>query len=233
MLYTYNAVGVYSVTEIVNGLGGSSTNTQANYITVTCGYTLSTTNASFGDLGGSGTVTVSALNTCSWTANSNDSWIQITGGSINATGNAAVAYTVLSNGGTTSARVGTMTIAGQTFTVAQSGDTAAPVVILTAPTSGVVSGTVTVGATATDDIGVASVEFYRDANVLLGVVTTPPYSVNFNTTSVADGPHCLVCEGVRPGRQCKCYFQQLRNGGQSCSIDGDRTHRHHHCDQPG
>jgi PKD repeat protein len=33
-LYTYNVAGVYTVTEIVSGPGGSSTNTQVNYITV-------------------------------------------------------------------------------------------------------------------------------------------------------------------------------------------------------
>jgi len=34
VLYTYNTAGVYTVTEIVSGSGGSSTNTQVNYITV-------------------------------------------------------------------------------------------------------------------------------------------------------------------------------------------------------
>ena len=33
VLYAYNTAGVYSVTEIVSGPGGSSTNTQVNYIT--------------------------------------------------------------------------------------------------------------------------------------------------------------------------------------------------------
>jgi PKD repeat protein len=33
VLYTYNTAGVYTVTEIVSGLGGSSTNTRVNYIT--------------------------------------------------------------------------------------------------------------------------------------------------------------------------------------------------------
>jgi PKD repeat protein len=34
VLYTYNTAGVYSVTEIVSGPGGSGTNTQVNYIVV-------------------------------------------------------------------------------------------------------------------------------------------------------------------------------------------------------
>ncbi len=198
VLYTYNTGGVYSVTEIVSGPGGSSTNTQVNYITVTCGYTLSATNASLGDTGGTGSVAVATADTCPWTAVSNDSWIQITGGSVSATGNAAVAYTVLPNGSTSSPRVGTMTIAGQTFTVTQAGDTTAPTVVLTAPASGVVSGTVAVSATATDDVAVTKVELYRDGNLLLGTVTTPPYSVNFNTTTVADGSHCFYARAYDP-----------------------------------
>ena len=86
--HTYNTVGDETVELIVSGPGGSSTNTQVDAVTVTCGYSLSATNASFGDIAGSGTVTVSAPNTCPWTASSNDSWIQITGGSVNATGSA-------------------------------------------------------------------------------------------------------------------------------------------------
>jgi polygalacturonase len=193
VLYTYNAIGVYSVMEIVSGPGGSSTNTQVNIITATCGYTLSATNASFGDTGGSNLVTVSTANTCPWIASGNNSWIQIVGGSVNATGNAAVAYGVLPNGSAIP-RVGTMTIAGQTFTVTQAGDTTAPTVVLTAPTSGIVSGNVTVSATAMDDIAVVKVEFYRDTNVLLGTVTTAPDSVNFDTTTVGDGSHCFFAK---------------------------------------
>ena len=79
-------------------------------------------------------VTVSTVSACPWTAVSNDSWIQITGGSVNATGTAAIAYTVLANGTSTSGRAGTMTIAGQTFTVTQAGDISPPTVALTEPT---------------------------------------------------------------------------------------------------
>ena len=132
--HAYNTFGSQTVELIASGPGGSSTNTQVNLITTTCNYSLSVTNASFGDIGGSGTVTVSTLNACPWAAVSNDSWIQIAGGSVNATGSIAVAYSVLSNGSTTSPRIGTMTIAGQTFTVTQAGDTTAPMVVLTAPT---------------------------------------------------------------------------------------------------
>ena len=189
--HTYNAAGSDTVQLIVSGQGGVSTNTRVNYITAACAYTLSATNASFGVTGGTNLVTVSAADSCpSWTAVSNDSWIQIVGGSVNAAGDAAIVYAVLPSSSTT-LRAGTMTIAGQTFTVNQPGDTIAPAVALTTPAAGLVSGAVAVSATATDNVEVAKVEFYRDGNFLLGTISSPPYVISFNTTTLADGPHCF------------------------------------------
>ena len=38
------------------------------------------------------------------------------------------------------------------------------------------------------------IEFYRDSGVLLGSVGTAPYSTTFDTTTVADGPHCFYAK---------------------------------------
>jgi hypothetical protein len=54
---------------------------------------------------------------CGWTATSNDSWIRITSGA-SGSGSGTVNYSVVSNTGT--ARTGTITVAGRTFTVNQS-----------------------------------------------------------------------------------------------------------------
>src|SRR5439155_1078934 len=54
---------------------------------------------------------------CSWTAVSNVSWITITGGA-SGTGIGTVTYSVATNSGST-ARTGTLTIAGQTVTITQ------------------------------------------------------------------------------------------------------------------
>jgi hypothetical protein len=54
---------------------------------------------------------------CSWTASSSTAWITITAGS-SGLGNGTASYSVAANSSTTS-RTGTMTIAGQTFTVSQ------------------------------------------------------------------------------------------------------------------
>jgi len=60
---------------------------------------------------------VSTGATCTWTAASNDSWITITSAASDI-GNGTVKWTVSQNN-TNNTRIGTMTIAGQTFTVTQ------------------------------------------------------------------------------------------------------------------
>jgi mono/diheme cytochrome c family protein len=60
-----------------------------------------------------------------------------------------------------------------------------PVVTVTAP-SGTVSGTRTITATATSDTSIARVEFFVGGTTL-GTVTTTPYSIEWDTTTRADG----------------------------------------------
>jgi uncharacterized protein (TIGR03118 family) len=60
-----------------------------------------------------------------------------------------------------------------------------PVVAVTSPTGGA-SGSVTVSATATASIAIAQVELFA-GGTSLGIVTTPPYSVSWDTTLVANG----------------------------------------------
>ena len=63
---------------------------------------------------------------------------------------------------------------------------------MTAPTAGsVVSGNVTVSATATDNVGVAGVQFLLDGASLGAEDTTAPYSMTWDTTSVSNGVHTL------------------------------------------
>jgi uncharacterized protein (TIGR03118 family) len=61
-----------------------------------------------------------------------------------------------------------------------------PVVALTAP-SGTVSGTTNLTATATATVNIAKVEFFLNGATSLGSVTTSPYTLPWNTTTVADG----------------------------------------------
>src|SRR5262245_59650801 len=71
-------------------------------------------------------------------------------------------------------------------------DTIAPTVALTAPTTPFVSGTVTVTATATDNVGVAGVQFLLDNNSLGTEDLTSPYSISWNTTAASNGSHTLT-----------------------------------------
>jgi hypothetical protein len=84
----------------------------------------------------------------------------------------------------------TTTSAAVTVTVAN--DSTAPAVSLTAPGTGsTVSGTVTVSASATDDIAVAGVQFLLDGANLGAEDTAAPYSTIWNTTSLSNGTHTL------------------------------------------
>ena len=85
-----------------------------------CSYTLSYSTTSFPATASNDSVTVTASGTtCLWTAVSNSSWITINSGS-SATGSGVVNYSLAANTSTT-ARSGSITIAGQTFTVTQAG----------------------------------------------------------------------------------------------------------------
>jgi len=112
-----------------------------------CSYAIAPTSASAPAGGTTGSVTVTAPSGCTWTATSNASWITITSGS-SGNGNGTVNYTVAANS-SASSQSGTLTIAGQTFTVTQAGATACGYAI--APTSasapaGGTTGSVTVTA---------------------------------------------------------------------------------------
>jgi pseudomonalisin len=82
-----------------------------------CTYSLSASSASLGANALNGDVGVTAPSGCSWTAWSNAAWLTITSGN-SGNGNGTVSYSVAANAGTTQLS-GTLTIAGQTFTITQ------------------------------------------------------------------------------------------------------------------
>src|SRR5919201_3757632 len=72
-------------------------------------------------------------------------------------------------------------------------DTTSPNVSITAPAAGAtVSGTIIVSATASDNVGVAGVQFTLDGANLGAEDTSAPYSVAWNTTNLANGSHVLT-----------------------------------------
>lgn len=80
------------------------------------------------------------------------------------------------------------------FGLLGSTDVTPPAVSLTAPANGAtVSGTITVSATASDNVGVSRVEFSVDGS-LVGTSTASPYQVSWNTTSVGNGGHTVTAK---------------------------------------
>jgi hypothetical protein len=73
-------------------------------------------------------------------------------------------------------------------------DTTAPSAAITAPTSGqTLGGTVAVGVSAIDNVGVTKVELFVD-NALRTTNTTSPYTFTLDTSSLANGTHALVAK---------------------------------------
>ena len=79
-------------------------------------------------------------------------------------------------------------------TVSNAPDVTAPTVSITAPTSGAtVSGiSVTLSANASDDVGVAGVQFKVDGANVGPEDTIAPYSIAWNSTTVINGLHSLT-----------------------------------------
>ena len=118
--YTVDANGTTSARSGTITAGGQSfTVSQA---AVTCTYSLAASSASFNSAANGGSVGVTATAGCNWTITNPNSWITVTSGA-GGTGNGTVNYTISGNS-SASSRSGALTIAGQSFTVNQSGNLA-------------------------------------------------------------------------------------------------------------
>lgn len=71
-------------------------------------------------------------------------------------------------------------------------DTRAPAVSITAPASGAkIYGTVTITVRASDDVGVAGVQYKLNGVKVGGEVTTPPFSFTWDTMTSGDGTYTI------------------------------------------
>jgi chitodextrinase len=147
------------------------------------------------------TATTAAL---SWTASSDDFGVAgyrifRDGTQVGQVGTAAFTDTGLTTGTSYSYTVKAYDAAGNVsdasdpkVVITPAPDGTPPSVSLSAPTAGAtVSGTVSVQANASDDVGVASVQFLLDGNSLGAADTTAPFSASWDTTSAANGSHTL------------------------------------------
>ncbi len=89
------------------------------------------------------------------------------------------------------------------------GDTTPPTTSITSPANGAtVSGTVTVSANASDNVGVSRVELYVDGG-LVGSDTTAPYQIAWNTATASNGGHALQTRA----------FDAAGNMGSSATVN--------------
>ncbi|MBU6403026.1 MAG: hypothetical protein KGS61_22110, partial [Verrucomicrobia bacterium] len=103
-------------------------------------------------------------------------------------------------GNSTTASPVSMVVSNVTSATTLSADTTPPVVAITAPLAGAtVSGSaITVSATATDDVSVASVQFQLDGVNLGSPLTAAPYVVAWDSTTATNGAHSLTAVATDP-----------------------------------
>ena len=86
-------------------------------------------------------------------------------------------------------------------------DTTPPTVSITSPATGNVSGTVTMAANASDNVGVTRVDFYVKG-ALVGSDNSAPYQYSWNTTALANGAATLYARA----------FDAAGNSTQSATV---------------
>lgn len=189
-----------------------------------CTTTINATSASLDSLAHTGSITVTASSsTCSWTAVSNASWITITSGA-SRTGSGTVGYSVSQN--TSTQRTGTMTVAGQTFTVTQSAGGTSACSFTVTPGSVTLSslaqtGSVSVGSSTSSCTwtAVSNSAWITVSSGSSGTRTgsgTVQYSVTQNTTtSSRTGTMTIAGKTVN--------IQQAAGSGMSCDFSLDKN----------
>ncbi|HEX8181916.1 MAG TPA: Calx-beta domain-containing protein, partial [Pyrinomonadaceae bacterium] len=150
------------IVGLANGKDFGLARYQSNVAAPVCLYGVAPSRQVVPVSGGTGTLTIYAPSSCSWNAVSNNSWLNISPPA-SGTGNAQISYTVTGHTGV-GLRTGTITVAGQTFTVVQGGP---KVAILAAPTSDAAIENVRSTITATGTIGQADTFILRRATILL------------------------------------------------------------------
>jgi hypothetical protein len=101
----------------LNDTAPTVANFRASVSAPVCNYALGGVGQSIGAGAGSGSVAVSVADGCPWSAVSDSPWLTLDSGA-SGSGNGSVAWSAAPNGGA-AARSGTLTIAGQTYTVTQ------------------------------------------------------------------------------------------------------------------
>jgi photosystem II stability/assembly factor-like uncharacterized protein len=206
--------GYALVTVFTNGIPSTSRMTLIN-----CSFVISPTSKSFTASGGSDSVIVSTSPACSWTAVTNSSFINVTFGGAGS-GNGTVNYQVAANTG--QSRIGTMTIAGYTFTVTQ--DACIAPSITTSPSNQTVcSGSSAIFAVVAAGTGITyrwrkgGMPLFDGGNI--SGATTDHLTINPAATGDA-GSYDVVVSGACNPPATSMAATLTVNAPPQCSIDG-------------
>ena len=168
-----------------------------------CSFAATPTTANYGPTGGNASISITSDPACSWNAVSNVGWITSvspTSGS----GNGTVTYTVTPNG-SSAQRVGTLTIAGKTVTVTQSGTSC--LYLLTPNHQNFTSGV----GTGSFNVTVVSGCFWNAVNNVPGWVT-----ITSGSTGTGNG---TVQFGVSPNAGASARSGTITVEGQTFTIN--------------
>ena len=174
--------------------------------TPACTYTLSPTLVNVSAAGGSGTFTVSTQTGCTWNAVSNQGFVSVTSGNVG-NGSGTVFYSVAANSST--ARTGTISAGGKTFTISQAGTTTGSYSLSASPTSVAPGGKWVVNFTAP-----AGASYY-DWVGLFKVGTPNSAYLNYGYTTGAPAGSFDVVAPTEPGQY---EFRYLLNNSTATSV---------------
>jgi hypothetical protein len=192
---------------------------------VACAYSLAPSSQQVGFAGGSGSFTITTDGTCPWTATATVGWISVTSAP-SGVGTATVQFTALPNTG--AARSGTISIAGQSFTVTQAAAPPAPCAPTVSPealaapaTAGTQSVQVTAGegcswtaASTTSWISISGISSGSGSGVV-------QLAIAANTGPARSGTATIATKTVTVSQENGCTFS-ISPTSQNFARDGGK-----------
>ncbi|MEZ5351926.1 MAG: BACON domain-containing carbohydrate-binding protein [Bryobacteraceae bacterium] len=177
-----------------------------------CSYGLTATSANVASPGAVLSVSVIATPGCPWIAAANAPWITVDPAQGSGFGNGSASYSVEANPGS-APRVGTLTVAGLTFTVSQAGNAGPPAIAGVSPASGT-------GASGVFAFSFTDPDGFADLHIL-----------NVLINNAIDGRNACYIAFVRPTNQLLLVNDAGQAGGPfaGATIPGTGTATNSQC----